>query len=170
MKSASLWLVGLALLLIAVMVHAGTVYYWTDENGVRHFSNTGIPDDVKEAGTKPEEISDPDAETQAEQNARSEQDEVLSGAPSQEKPTPTFSERVDQIKEDRLAKQAEQERNRLQDQIQLVENLSIGVSFTEGMKAARLQPLQEQLALLNSDPARYFRMKQEGAFKSTKEK
>ena len=32
------------------------------------------------------------------------------------------------------------------------------------MRAARLEPLIQQLSLLDSDPERYFEMKQDGAF------
>jgi hypothetical protein len=35
------------------------------------------------------------------------------------------------------------------------------------MKDAQLRPLEEQLALLEADPKRYFRMKRQGAFSSS---
>ena len=53
----------IAILLISVFVagplYAGSVYFWTDENGVRHYSNTGIPNDVEAADVRPEEVPAP---------------------------------------------------------------------------------------------------------------
>ena len=43
MKSVCALFAALAILLMTGMSHAETVYFWTDENGVRHFSNTGAP-------------------------------------------------------------------------------------------------------------------------------
>jgi hypothetical protein len=68
---------------------------------------------------------------------------------------------------DRLAARAEKEKQRLESEIKKIKGLSIGKSFTQGMKDARIRPLQEQLALLQADPERYFRMKRQGAFQSS---
>ena len=68
---------------------------------------------------------------------------------------------------DRLAAMAEKEKVRLESEIKKIKGLSIGKSFTQGMKDARIRPLQEQLALLQADPERYFRMKRQGAFQSS---
>jgi hypothetical protein len=65
-----------------------------------------------------------------------------------------------------LAARVEKERQRLEAEIKRIKGLSIGKSFTPGMKDAMIKPLEEQLALLKADPERYFRMKREGAFSS----
>ncbi len=165
MKSACVWFMGLLFLLIAGMVQAGTVYYWTDENGVRHFSNTGPPDDVQEVGTKTETRSTAPVEAEPEQITDNEPDP---GTPvtQEDQPgsSPTFRERAEAAQQERLARQSEDERRRLQAEIEQVEQRSLSRTFTEGMRDARLNPLRQQLALLDANPAEYFRMKQEGAF------
>lgn len=174
MKHASCWFAGLMVFLIVGLVQAGTVYQWTDENGVRHFSNTGAPTDAAEVGTAAEKITVPEVEEQTEKGVEQEQEqeELLSNAPDAEKPTaatPTVRDRAEQMERERIARQADDERRRLQAEIQQVEQRSLSSSFTEGMRAARLGPLKEQLALLEADPVQYFRMKREGAFAPGKE-
>jgi type IV secretory pathway VirB10-like protein len=166
MKNASLWLIGLTVFLIAGLVQAGTVYYWTDENGVRHFSNTGAPTDAAEVGTTTEKVTAPapDVEEQTEKAVEQEQDEIISNAPDSGTSTPTVRERAEQAERERIARQAEDERRRLEAEIGQVEQRSLSSTFTEGMRAARLDPLRQQLALLDADPAQYFRMKRDGAF------
>jgi hypothetical protein len=165
MKSACVWFMGLLFLLIAGMVQAGTVYYWTDENGVRHFSNTGPPDDAQDVGTQTETRSNPVFATEPDPITDNEPNQVSSDTQEvQESSSPTFRERAEAAQQERIARQAEDERRRLQAEIEQVEQRSLSRTFTEGMRDARLNPLRQQLALLNANPAEYFRMKQEGAF------
>lgn len=167
MKSACVWFIGLVVLFSAGMVQAGTVYYWTDENGVRHFSNTGPPDDALEVGTETETRSNPAVDAAPEPTTGNEQGQVPPDPQQdQESSSPTFRERAEAAQQERLAGQAEDERRRLQAEIEQVEQRSLSRTFTEGMRDARLDPLRRQLALLDSNPAEYFRMKQEGAFTS----
>ena len=172
MKSARVWFMGLIFLLIAGMAQAGTVYYWTDENGVRHFSNTGPPDDAQDVGTKAETRSTAPVEAEPEQITNNEPDPGSPGTivdqpgSSENQPgsSPTFRERAEAAQQERLARQSEDERRRLQAEIEQVEQRSLSRTFTEGMRDARLNPLRQQLALLDANPAEYFRMKQQGAF------
>jgi hypothetical protein len=169
MKSANLWFTGLAVLLITSLVQAGTVYQWTDENGVRHFSNTGAPTDAAGVNATAEQTSPQNVDPPTESAVQTEQDAV---DPDQEPPlsndptkgTPTVQERAEQLERERLARQAEEERRILEAEIVQVEQRGLSRTFTEGMRAARLEPLKEQLALLDADPAQYFRMKRDGAF------
>lgn len=159
----------LALLLVSLTfagpLVAGSVYSWTDEDGVRHYSNTGIPDEVVEADVQPEEnapsqTSEASEETDVDANEGASPESLTDGDDTAETaPDAQGTARF----EARVAK----ERQRLEAEIKMIKGLSIGKSFTQGMKDARIRPLQEQLSLLNADPKRYFRMKREGAFKST---
>lgn len=148
---------------------AGSVYFWTDEDGVRHYSNTGLPSDVQEAEVRPEEISPevstspPEAGVDNELEPAFPVDQV--GAPGEEAPETEGGQEAS----GRMAAKIEKERQRLKAEIEMIEGLGIGKSFTPGMKKARIRPLQEQLALLNADPDRYFRMKREGAFGGSQE-
>jgi hypothetical protein len=166
MKSASMWLAGLIILVVSGTAHAGTVYQWTDENGVRHFSNTGAPPDVGNVDTTDEKLVAPEEEESTAQEAQQEQEEVLSNAPETQEETaePTLREQVEQIQQERMSRQVEDERQRLQAEIRQIEGRGLGTGFTEGMRAAQLEPLREQLALLESNPEQYFNMKRDGAF------
>ena len=150
-------------LTFAGLLYAGSVYRWTDENGVRHYSNTGLPDEVVDADVRPEEIS-PSEPAESDPNAESAENEPALGPEGADvdEPPPGKGEPIN----DRLAAQAENERQRLESEIKRIKGLSIGKSFTQGMKDAQIRPLQEQLSLLSADPKRYFRMKRQGAFKS----
>jgi hypothetical protein len=146
---------------------AGSVYFWTDENGVRHYSNSGVPSDVQEADVRPEEVSPEVGPTSPEADVNAE---VGNDAPNTDEGAPgdEASETETGSSQDaRLAAKIEKERERLKAEIERIEGLAIGKSFTPGMKEARIQPLKEQLALLNADPERYFRMKRAGAFGDT---
>lgn len=160
------WICGLVLLpfLWAGSSSADSVYFWTDEDGVRHYSNTGVPSDVQEADVRPEEIS---PEASASPSEAGVDNALEPGIPEPEEGTP--AEEAPEVEggreaDGRLAARIEKERQRLEAEIKKIEGLAIGRSFTPGMKAARIRPLQEQLALLDADPERYFRMKRQGAF------
>ncbi|MBC2736515.1 MAG: DUF4124 domain-containing protein [Desulfobacteraceae bacterium] len=160
----------IAILFVSVFVtgllHAGSVYYWTDDNGVRHYSNTGIPNDVEAADVRPEEVPAPQA---SESSEISDTDREPPDTPPSEDETEQTEPDTEGEKRmnDRLAARAEKEKQRLESEIKKIKGLSIGKSFTQGMKDARIRPLQEQLALLQTDPERYFRMKRQGAFQSS---
>ncbi len=176
MKNASMWLAALIVLFFTGMSHAETVYYWTDENGVRHFSNTGAPADVDKVGSRAGSASPPEPEEQAEASegppetaaeppqAGNEPQEASSGTSAPGSSPPTVREKFEQAQRDQVARKAEAERQRLQSSIETIEGRGLSTTFTEGMRAAQLQPLKEQLALLDADPVQYFRMKQQGAF------
>lgn len=160
--------IGTSLLLVMMVAGplcADSVYFWTDENGVRHYSNTGIPSGVQDANERPEEFSAPPspepAESSADSNAGENPPDTWSGDTPEEKEAAAES---NQQMDKQLAAKVEKERQRLGAEIKRIQNLSIGTSFTPGMKDAMIKPLEEQLALLNADPKRYFRMKREGAF------
>ena len=57
------WIIAIlfASVFVTGLLYAGSVYYWTDDNGVRHYSNTGIPNDVEAADVRPEEVPAPQA-------------------------------------------------------------------------------------------------------------
>jgi hypothetical protein len=155
-----------ASLFVTGLLYAGSVYFWTDENGVRHYSNTGIPNDVEAADVRPEEVPAPQA---SESSDISDVDREPPDTPPSEGDTEQTDPDAEGEKgmNDRLAARAEKEKQRLESEIKKIKGLSIGKSFTQGMKDARIRPLEEQLALLQADPERYFRMKRQGAFQSS---
>lgn len=162
------WLIAMlfASVFVTGLLYAGSVYYWTDENGIRHYSNTGIPNDVEAADVRPEEFPSPQVSESSDISDTDREPPDTSppeGDAEQTDPDAEGEKRMD----DRLAARAEKEQQRLESEIKKIKGLSIGKSFTQGMKDARIRPLQEQLDLLQADPDRYFRMKRQGAFQSS---
>lgn len=152
-------------MVVATPVLADSVYSWTDEDGVRHYSNTGIPPGVQQAEERPEENSSPPAIEPGQPSGEEGRGENTPGPESVDTPEEEAAAAGSEKKMDaRLAARVERERQRLGAEIKRIQGLSIGKSFTPGMKDAMIKPLQEQLALLEADPERYFRMKREGAF------
>jgi hypothetical protein len=154
-----------AILLGASPLTAAELYFWTDENGVRHYSNTGLPDDARQPGTRPEVASPaPAVDSDAGRLDRA-LDSYQSGSSSEAENAAREAERA-QRREERQAAEIDAERQRLQAEIQAVDNLAIGKSFTQGMKENRAGLLKRKLALLNSDPDRYFDLKRQGQLES----
>ncbi|MDJ0723320.1 MAG: DUF4124 domain-containing protein [Desulfobacterales bacterium] len=169
MKNPIVWLAALAALWFAGISSAETVYYWTDENGVRHFSNTGAPDGVGDVGSIAGSSSPPETEEQAEDPNEQSPDADLEDENRADKPDstdspPSVREQFENAQREQVARRSEEERRRLEGEIAQIEGRGLSRTFTEGMRAARLEPLKEQLALLEADPVQYFRMKQQGAF------
>jgi hypothetical protein len=148
------------------LLYAGSVYFWTDENGVRHYSNAGIPNDVEAADVRPEEVPPPQASESSDISDTDREPPDTTPPEGDAEQTDPDAEGEKQM-DDRLAARAEKEQQRLESEIKKIKGLAIGKSFTQGMKDARIRPLQEQLALLLADPERYFRMKRQGAFQSS---
>lgn len=159
MKGRQVWLLLLLLCMGSSVGFAGKIYYWTDENGVRHFSNQGRPEGVEDVGKKPE-VTRPAQPEPAQEEVQEQQ-----VGPSREdiQPSePTAEEQRQQAEQDRLQKKTEQERTRLQAEIDRIDRLSVGVSFTRGMIDNMRRPYQEQLDMLNEDPEKYFAKKARG--------
>jgi len=160
--------VGVSLVLVmmvATPLLADSVYSWTDEDGVRHYSNTGIPPGVQQADERPEENSSPPAIEPGQSSGNAGRSANALGPESVDTPEEEAAAADSEKKMDqRLAARVEKERQRLGAEIKRIQGFGIGKSFTPGMKDAMIRPLREQLALLNADPERYFRMKREGAF------
>ena len=168
MKNPFVWLAALAVICFASISSAETVYYWTDENGVRHFSNTGAPPDVEDVGAIAGSSSPPETDASAEAPEApppaNQEDENLGDTPDSTESPSNVREQFENARREEVARKSEEERRRLQSEIAQIEERGLSRTFTEGMRAARLEPLKEQLALLEADPVQYFRMKQQGAF------
>lgn len=146
---------------------ASTIYQWVDENGVRHFSNTGIPEEVQDVETAPEEQT-----TAPQPPAPGESPPPVApaegGQPLQPAPVETIepSEQTQRARERRYEDAREtwseriyNERDQLESQIEAIENRALSRFFTEGMRDAQLKPIKERLDSLNQDPEAYFGQK-----------
>ncbi len=109
--------VGMSLLLVMMVAGplcADSVYSWTDENGIRHYSNTGIPDGVQGANERPEEFSaaptpEPN-ESPGNGGASESPPDTWSGDTPEEKEAAAES---NQQMDEQLAAKVEKERQRL---------------------------------------------------------
>ncbi|MFZ7128575.1 MAG: DUF4124 domain-containing protein [Desulfobacterales bacterium] len=151
----------LALALLTLMIApapAAEIYFWVDEHGVRHYSNTGIPDHVQKVEVNPEDVS-----TQPEVEAAAEDAPAADDAPSLEELEKEQAARKQKRRENEYREAAaawdrkiDDEREQLQSQIEAIENRSLGKFFTQGMREAQLKPLEEKLSLLTQNPEAYF--------------
>ena len=146
---------------------ADSVYFWTDENGVRHYSNTGVPEGVDEANVRPEEKS-PDQPAASDEESEADVDKDSPSQPPKDgDPEEAASGEGKEEVDERLAARAEKERRRLEREIKKIKAVPVSRTNSQGRKDARIKALEEQLALLEADPKRYFRMKRQGAFDSS---
>lgn len=150
-------LTGLAFLLGSPAL-AGTIYTWTDDEGVKRFSNAQPPDGAENVQAM-QEIQDEQSqqnrqafdrmvedasqeadrhfEEQAQQKAQDEQEQL---------------DRQQQVQDQRIA----QERARLQREIDAIEGRGLGPKFTLGMKENLIRQTQEKIDRLERDPDGYF--------------
>ena len=128
---------------------------------MRHFTNQVRPEGVEDVGKKPEVTRsaqpEPAQEEEQEQHAEPSREDV-------QRSKPTAEEQRRQAEQELLGKKTEEERTRLQAEIDRIDRLMVGVSFTLGMSDNMRQPYQEQLDMLNADPVEYFEMKERGEF------
>ena len=139
--------IGASLILVmmaASPLFADSVYSWTDEDGVRHYSNTGIPPGVQDADERPEEISSSPVPESGQSSGEEGNRANPAGPDSVDTPEEeaAASEGKQQM-DRRLAARVEKERQRLEAEIKRIKGLSIGKSFTPGMKDAMVKPVEE---------------------------
>lgn len=155
------------LTLLAAASAASNIYYWTDENGVRHFSNTGIPEGVDDVEEAPEQVTvtPPDLTEDADATGGGA-DATDPGSGDQNAPSPELNEQTLKARERRYedARQTynqriSDERDQLESQIEAIENRSPSRYFTEGMRESQLSPLKTRLNRLNEDPEGYLNQK-----------
>jgi len=156
------WSFLLILLAVAPVLHAGSVYTWTDDNGVRHYSNINVPDNAELVVTSQDDATPSDAnvsELPSEEEQTAAEDQV-EAPPEQSADSATAEEQTDE--DPRIA----EERALLEAEIQRVEGRAISRTYSPGMKRNRLKPLYARLSLLNENPEKYFQMKDQGSFES----
>ncbi len=154
---------------VPAIAAASTIYYWTDENGVRHYSNTGAPENATDVEEAPEAPPRPEAAASEPEPADAPGD---ANAPETAEPAPAAPPASDLDLDNRKAKERryedarqswnrkiDEEREQLQSQIEAIRQRAPSRYFTEGMREAQLKPLQEKLGLLNGDPEGYFGQK-----------
>lgn len=142
-----------ALLIVAFMLAApaiaDTIYIWTDEKGVKRFSNQppeGVEnfDTVEGSSSKAEEQTRPGLEQLVEEvrrenqeaERRREQEETLRKAEETRKATEEKNTKI------------QAERARLQKQIDELNNRALSPTYTQGMRDNQIRMIQEKIDAL----------------------
>lgn len=142
-------------------VFSENIYIWTDADGVRRFSDVPPPSEIQEFTTTNEIQSDPDEINQA----QDEYDRLMQQVNQEsEQRAREESERkareVEVQKSQEMAKQAVRvfaERERLEKEMNAIDQRGLSSTFGPGQKAALMEAVQKKMDLLNNDPDAYFR-------------
>jgi hypothetical protein len=156
-----LGLIGLVFLFITDL-NADNIYSWTDENGVRQYSNTAPGNDAKDVEIIKEIPHTQDDEKKSGQSAN-ELDRVLDELEAENRAAEIEREEKDKkieaeknkAAQDKLNKKIQTERERLYNEIRRIEQRSTR-NFSVGMKKLKIKEYQEKLDLLESSPEEYF--------------
>ena len=137
---------------------SGTVYTWTDANGVQRFSNDP-PDNVENYQRIESEDVRPDS-PQSSDKRRSGYDRMVDQAVQE-------SRRLEQERKAKEAAQAEEEkrlaeehrqekikaeRSRLLEQIEAIKNRAVSPTYPLGMKQAQINKIMKQIDALEEKP------------------
>ncbi len=142
------------LLMLTAYAGAGTIYIWTDENGVKRFSDQLPPKGIENYETAVGSLSKPD------EGQREGLKQMLESQEQQNREEAAKEEaaRAARTVEQKQKAQAEQdaktetERDRLQKQITDLRNRSLSPTFTQGMRENQIKKIQEQIDALEKSP------------------
>jgi len=147
---------------LSFQAHAGKIYSWTDENGVKQYSNTrpgeGAGDiDVMDETPGDPRHSDKNRERQKLINNLKSHNEAADEerkAEEEERDAKKAEEKEQARKE--IAPKVEAEKNRLLEEIKMYENRAVGPTFSLALKNSLIKKLKDKLALLEASPEKYF--------------
>jgi hypothetical protein len=158
------WIGGcvVAWLLAGVPGPADTVFTWTDDKGIKHFSDTPPPEtSVQTLSIEPRSSALPPPEQAP---RRSTYDQMV----EESRREADQMERKRKLEAEKLAAQKELERRsllnakiqtekrRLADQIQQLRQRALSPTYPEGMRSAQIKAIEDQLKTLESDAEAYF--------------
>ena len=146
----SLWLC------VITGAYADTIYTWTDHDGTQHYSNTPPPEDIKQfkvlESTETSENSParrPGYDRMVQQST-AEAERLEQQRRDREKVLENERKRADRI---RRKAQIESKRQELEQKIEAIQKRAVSPSFPQGMKAAQIQHIQNQIKQLEEHPA-----------------
>ena len=163
MKYLPILVISILVLLLITDLNADKIYSWTDENGVRQYSNTApgkdaedvqiikeIPhtqDDEKKSGPDANELDrvldELEADKRAAEIERKEKDKKIEAEKNK-------------AAQNKLNKKIQTEKERLQNEIRRIEQLALGGTFSLAMKKSKIKEYQEKIDLLERSPEEYF--------------
>jgi len=148
--------------LLSSHAYAGKVYSWTDENGVKQYSNTEPAGGVGDVEITDEMPSDPRYS-----DKNQERQKLIDGLKSRnqaaEDERKIEEEKREAVKAEEKAKSQKEisgnvqaEKNRLLAEIKKYEQLAVTPTFSLALKNSIIQKLKDKLALLEESPEKYF--------------
>jgi hypothetical protein len=154
MKSIAIVMVFIFAGLTAPGVQA-EIYFWTDENGTRHYSNTPPADRAVTIKTAPEIQPDPSAEGKIEKISEENVDAVLEELEKEEQtpaPKPAKTNKPPSRQE-----RIQAERESLEDKIQYIEGLPPRAFANSRSRQAIIGRYRYRMQELLSNPDEYFK-------------
>lgn len=140
-------LVLMAVLLLASHTPAGTIYIWTDADGVKHFSDTPPPQGVEDYDTAQGVIGDSGSDQREGFQQMMKEVEQENIQADQEKGTRKAAQAAAE-KEQEAAEQQKRiqaERDRLQKKIDELNNRALSPTFSEGMRQAQIDAILKEM-------------------------
>jgi chromosome segregation ATPase len=150
MKKIAMILV--TLMILAGSANGGTIYIWTDENGVKRFSDAPPPKGIENYETAVGSTSKP-AEGQREGLTKMlEEQEQQSREEDVKKEAAEAAQAAEQKRKAQAEEKAriQPERDRLQKQINDLQNRALSPTFTEGMRQNQIEKIQKQIDALSN--------------------
>jgi len=157
MRWTSVLMTILWLLLAGHAAPAGTIYTWTDANGVKHYSNSPPLEDVDNVQTT-DEVQYDNAGTDS---SRQEFDRMVEKASeeadrqieAQDRKKEQQAKRQNRLKQEARARQVAEEKARLANEIEALQNRALGPTFTQGMRDNLIQQIREKIDRLDEGSA-----------------
>jgi len=149
-----LGLIGLVLLFITDL-NAENIYSWTDENGVRQYSNAAPGKDAKDVKIIKGIPHTQDDERKSRQREAENRAAEIEREIEREENDKKIEAEKKKAAQDKLNKKIQAEKERLQNEIRRIEQRSTR-NFSLGMKKSRIKEYQEKLDLLERSPEEYF--------------
>jgi hypothetical protein len=156
-----LGLISILLLLLAAPFAAAQIYTWTDENGVRHYSNRP-PADTEDTEVAFEEYqTDAQAERERFEMNQQEWDELMQEISAEDRQQREASEQRVREREQnrpmRLEEKTAAERERLESRIAELEQLPLEHFGSQKNKRVQIGYFRYRLEALMKNPEKYFK-------------
>lgn len=140
-------------------VVAGTIYTWTDADGVKRYSNSQPPEDVENLQSIPEIQYDQAGDDQNRQTYNRMVEDASQSADrhfeeqAQQKAQAAQAERTQQMAAQ--AQRNEEERAKLQKNIDDLKGRALSTTFSKGQKEYLIKQVQEKIDQLENNPDGY---------------
>lgn len=155
MRKTTLLTMTACLIIIGHTSLAGTIYTWTDADGVKRYSNSQPPEDAQNVQTIDEVEYD---ETEAD-SSRREFDRMVEEASEeadrhfdqQARQKARQDAKRERSQKEARAQQISEEKARLMNEIEAIQNRALGPNFTQGMRDNLVRQLQEKIDQLEEN-------------------